>query len=73
MGTSSTIQATPTFSYFSPESKERLMLGAGALVPGFRRTRVLYLHHGFQNETQWNQWSETRLVFNEKGRARGDW
>ena len=55
MGTSSTIQATPTFSYFSPESKERLMLGAGALVPGFRHIRVLYLHHGFQNETQWNK------------------
>ena len=55
MGTSSTIQATPTFSYFSPESKERFMLGAGALVPGFRHIRVLYLHHGFQNETQWNK------------------
>ena len=35
-----------TSSHFSLESKERLTLGAGALVAGFRHTRVLYLHHG---------------------------
>ena len=29
-----------TFSHFSLESKERLTLGAGALVPGFRHTHA---------------------------------
>ena len=55
-----------TFGYFSLESirKERLTLGAGGLVPGFRHTRVLYLHHGSLKRNF--VYSRTRLVFKEK-------
>ena len=54
-----------TFSHFSLKSKERLTLGAGALVPGFRHTRVLYLHHGSWNDTLCSV--EPGLVLRKKG------
>ena len=54
-----------TFSHFSLESKERLTLGAGALVPRFRHTRVLYLHHGSWNDTLCSV--EPGLVLRKKG------
>ena len=54
-----------TFSHFSLESKERLTLSAEALVPGFRHTRVLYLHHGSWNDTLCSV--EPGLVLRKKG------